>query len=613
MGLFFRKHKFITFLIIVAVLGGGYYGYKKITTKPAVTRYVLGAVTRETIVATVPGTGQTSASNQVDIKSKASGDLLTLKAVAGQEVKTGDVIATLNARDALKTVRDAQSSLTNAKLSLEKLQRGSRPEELISSKNQIEIAKQNLSDAKDDLVTVTSQAEKDLADANTNLSDTYSDTKNILQDIYNKVDDTINRQISAMFSYNGSDIYKINFLTSDSSAENDANWQRLTARDALKKMKDIMVSYPTTNDGIDNALNQFNDQLSIVQSFYLRLNDAVNAGIVSSNLSQSTLDGYKSSVNSARSGVITSLNSIATQKKSIYDQKLAIVNQGITNNNNILAANKKIKSAQDSIVSAENDYKLKNIAADPLDIKSQQASISQATNQLIDAQEKLSDYTVKAPFDGVIASVAVKKSDSVSASTVIATLITKQKIATISLNEVDVAKIKVGQKVTLTFDAISDLSLSGTVAEIDAIGTVTQGVVNYNVKIGFDTQDERVKPGMSVSASIITEVRTDVLAVPNSAIKQNSEIYAEMIDDAVESTAGEQGVSSVAGPRRQTLAIGLANDSVTEIIFGLNEGDKVVTKTITPTAAKATAPSATSLLGGGAGGAGGAARGLRGN
>ena len=95
--------------------------------------------------------------------------------------------------------------------------------------------------------------------------------------------------------------------------------------------------------------------------------------------------------------------------------------------------------------------------------------------------------------------------------------------------------------------------------EIDTIGTVSQGVVTYNVKIGFDTQDERVKPGMSVSTDIITDVRQDVLMVPNSAIKSSS---------YVEALANGQ-------PVREPVEIGLSNNTMTEIISGLNEGDKI--------------------------------------
>jgi multidrug efflux pump subunit AcrA (membrane-fusion protein) len=170
-------------------------------------------------------------------------------------------------------------------------------------------------------------------------------------------------------------------------------------------------------------------------------------------------------------------------------------------------------------------------------------------------------------------------------------------MAEISLNEVDVAKVAIGQKVTLTFDAIEGLSLTGVVSEIDTIGTVTQGVVTYNVKIAFDTQDERVKGGMSVNASIITNVKADTLVVPNSAVKtQGTGHYVEIFDPPIATTSGNQGTVSKVAPHKVQVEIGLANDTSTEITSGLKEGEQVVTKTTTTTAVKTAAPS---LIGGG--------------
>ena len=101
-----------------------------------------------------------------------------------------------------------------------------------------------------------------------------------------------------------------------------------------------------------------------------------------------------------------------------------------------------------------------------------------------------------------------------------------------SLNEVDIAQIKINQKATLTFDAIQDLTIAGTVLEVDSIGTTSQGVVTYGVTIGFDTQDQRIKSGMSASASIITNSKTDALLVPNSAIKSSGgSNYVQMPSD----------------------------------------------------------------------------------
>jgi len=146
---------------------------------------------------------------------------------------------------------------------------------------------------------------------------------------------------------------------------------------------------------------------------------------------------------------------------------------------------------------------------------------------------------------------------------------------------VDLVQVKVGQKATLTFDAVSDLTISGTVAQIDTLATASQGVVNYTVKIAFDTDDDRIRPGMSVTASIITEIKQDVLAVPNSAVKTNTQgSYVEIFDDTLTATATNNLLTTTEKPKQQSVVIGLANDSLTEIVSGLKAGDLVVSRTV---------------------------------
>ena len=251
----------------------------------------------------------------------------------------------------------------------------------------------------------------------------------------------------------------------------------------------------------------------------------------------------------------------------------------------------------------------------PLDIRSQELTLKQKENALLDAKEKLSDYFIRAPFNGIIGELQLEKGDSVSPSTILGVLITKQKLAAISLNEIDVAKIKIGQKATLTFDAIPELTMSGQVAEIDAIGTVSQGVVTYKVKIAFDMQDERVKTAMSVSAAVITYIKQNVLLVPNSAVKaQGNTHYVEIIEgeDAITaSSANISGLSAQAGavlknaPHKQTLEIGLSNDESTEIISGLKEGDLIMVRTISNSSKMQTTQSSSNLRIPGFGGGGG--------
>ena len=178
------------------------------------------------------------------------------------------------------------------------------------------------------------------------------------------------------------------------------------------------------------------------------------------------------------------------------------------------------------------------------------------------------------------------KGDNASSGTTLGTVITKERVATISLNEIDIARVQLGQKVTLTFDAITDLILAGKVAEIDSIGTVSSGVVNYNVKISFDGSNERIKPGMTVGADIITETKENVLIVPGSAIKTlNDENFVQVFNPEIYLTNGNQGITSDRTPEQKKVVVGASDDTNVEILSGLKEGEQIVTRAISGAAA----------------------------
>ncbi|MFA6514919.1 MAG: HlyD family efflux transporter periplasmic adaptor subunit [Candidatus Paceibacterota bacterium] len=223
----------------------------------------------------------------------------------------------------------------------------------------------------------------------------------------------------------------------------------------------------------------------------------------------------------------------------------------------------------------EGEQSLKDTVAgsDELDIRSAELSLQSK-------QYAYNDCFIYASFDGVIATLTAKVGESSGSS--VGTLITKQKIVTIPFNEVDVTSIKLEQKVTITFDAIEGLSVSGVVAEIDPVGTVSSGVVTYNVKIAFDSDDDRIKPGMSANTEIITQEKKDILTVTSSAIKtKNKKVYVEVFEVPLPSMGNINGITSAVPPVRKEVTIGLSDDLKTEIISGLNEGDQIVLKTTT--------------------------------
>jgi RND family efflux transporter MFP subunit len=286
----------------------------------------------------------------------------------------------------------------------------------------------------------------------------------------------------------------------------------------------------------------------------------------------------------------------------------AITNQASA----ITSAQQQITSAENKVQQDEINLQVQQQPPTTQAVESAQASLINAQASLQNAELAYNNNILKAPFDGTIAQLNNQVGDQVTGSTDVAVETTTQSIAVIPLNEVDVAKVAVGDKVSMTFDAIDGLTITGTVVQIDNIGTVSQGVVSYNVKITFDTEDPRVKTGMSINASIITNIAADVLTVPSSAIQtQGTTSYVLMLSPAdTETVAGQTGVIAKVAPTRVTVQTGVSDDTNTQITSGsLKAGDSIVVQTITATATKSAASTATSALrlGGATGGLGGGA------
>lgn len=138
------------------------------------------------------------------------------------------------------------------------------------------------------------------------------------------------------------------------------------------------------------------------------------------------------------------------------------------------------------------------------------------------------------------------------------------------------------------------VKVTGTVAQIDTIGTVTQGVVSYSAKIAFNAADQGVKPGMSVSATIATGKDANVLLVPNSAVLSVGSNSTVQVLDGVAGAKDGATITLTATPRSITVQTGDSDNSNTVITSGLTEGELIVTHTVTGAAKK----SSGGLLGG---------------
>lgn len=498
------SHKIISVAIALVLLGGGYWAYAQLTDTSGKTRYVISAVKKGTIVVAVSGTGQVSAQDQIELKPKASGEIVYLGAKTGDYVNAGQLILQVDSRN-------AEIDLKTAKLNLQKIIEGSG-----ASLGGVSGLAQDYEDAINDVNDIFSGLPEIMEGLDTILNDyRVSPYKLDLPDELSR-----NYYDKAVKSY---------FLAKPIYGATLAKYQSL--------------SRPLTNESVASILSE---TYSMLQALSQMIKD-------SNTFLSYTYD--KARDDSSRSPVMT------------------------TDKDNISTWLKTINSALTTI--GANRDTIKNSA---LSVESQKLVLRQK-------EVAYQDYFLYAPFSGWV-QIDVTRNNTVSNGASIGSLVSSNKVATISLNEVDVTKVKVGQKATLTFDAIDDLTISGVVWSVDQVGTVSSGVVNYNVKISFDTQDRRVLPGMSVNAVIATKAKQDVLIVPSGAVKifgENS--YVEILDQSLRVT-NNQGVVSTLVPTRQVVVVGISDDTVTEIISGLKEGEKIITRTINPGTSKtATAPS----------------------
>ncbi len=195
--------------------------------------------------------------------------------------------------------------------------------------------------------------------------------------------------------------------------------------------------------------------------------------------------------------------------------------------------------------------------------------------------KQLEDYTITAPIDGTVVLKSKKAGEKIEsggntssitgASTNTLAIIYDMSSLCFQLDvdELDVKKIKVGQKVSITADAAEGKTYHGVVENVSISGTVgSNGVTTYPVKVRIQEFDEALLPGMNIEATITVEQTENVLAVPLNAINRGNTVYIKG-EKTDETDKAPEGYRTVA------VETGISDDSFVEIRSGLAEGDIV--------------------------------------
>ncbi len=599
--LFVVNHKLVSTLILVVLIGGGYWWYHSVQAAKVTTSYVTQPVTKGTLSVSVSGTGQVSPTNSLEFKPQASGTVISVNVVEGQQVKTGDVLATLDQRDADVQVNQARASLAQAQSSYDKLVGPSSATTIKNARTALAQAQKKLAQLLDSDKTNTSE-EQAIVAAQSTLSDNQRDDQSTINQ---KISDTLSSLQDKVLTI-ASSLDAINKILNDSNIQPTLGIQNFSALAQAKTYNDqakslfltaqakVSVATLSNYSSITDAALSMNQALSKTTDASNEMYIVLQATIPSGTITQSQIDSYKSTMSSQASSLTTAVTAIQNTEQAVTDAQNTLISdirkdQQALNSAN-LSYQSAIDTARNNITSAQTQLDTDLANVDQAELSSAQAQINSAEAQLQSAENGLNNTILKAPFDGQVAVVDIKPGDQAGSTTAAFTLITKQKVAKITLNETDVAKVAIGQKATMTFDALDGVTEAGTVIQVDLVGTLTQNVVSYGMQILFDSDNASIKPGMSVSASVITNVKQDVLIVPSTAVKTQNDgsSYVQILNNGV--------------PENHVVTVGISNDSATEVSGDIAEGDAVITQTVTSTtAAKPATTGSLFNLGGGGG------------
>jgi RND family efflux transporter MFP subunit len=275
-----------------------------------------------------------------------------------------------------------------------------------------------------------------------------------------------------------------------------------------------------------------------VEKLYANIGDAVKRGQLIARLEQEDL---RARVNEAKMNL------------KVADANLGLAQKSLRRMRNLYAED---FVSKDKVDVAERDY------------KAAEAQENQIKETIKYNETQMSYASIYAPISGVIASVTTQQGETVSASSLnVPTFVTIVDLNRLEIyayvDETDIGKIRPGLDATFTVDSFPDRDFKGKVTAIYPKATIQDNVVYYITVISIDNPEGKLKPDMTVNATIYLNKREHVLAVPNKSIKREG---------------GKKVVAILQNDKAVQRAVktGWKDSNYTEIVQGVKEGDKVI-------------------------------------
>jgi RND family efflux transporter MFP subunit len=540
--IFKTKRFWIITVIVVAVLG--FVAFKVLTQKPAV-EYTTEKAKRGNLTQTVSATGIVESANEISLNFRATGKIASLPVKEGTVVKAGQVLANLELGSVGALIKQYEANLASAKANLEKVKAGASTE---------------------DINLTQEQYDKSLNDYNSLVKESESQVK-ILKE---KMIDSLN---NAVFTSQAA----LNTVYND-LINNETTSQLLTADSNLQNKVEndynmVKGDFAALRAKIEEAKNSNYDQAKIVaaadvaRDFLSKLNTFLDNSyalsdkiIINTTYTQAAKDAIKADISTEQITNNSSLTAVQTARANLI--------------NSVNSYQTQIEAASNTVSISQATLNLKKVGPRSFDVSAAEAQVAQAQASLDKARADYEDYVIKAPIDGKVTKVNYSVGESPSTAAIIQMLGNERYEIKVDIPESDITKIKVADKTVIELDAFgSDHPFLGAVTFIDPAQTIIKDVTYYKTTVSFneDSWSDQIKPGMTANITIMSEEKSNVLYIPQRAVKIKETTLGEVPTKYVEVLVNGQ-------PQERIVTIGLRGDNgLVEITSGLTESDDVIT------------------------------------
>ncbi|MFZ5824560.1 MAG: efflux RND transporter periplasmic adaptor subunit [Bacillota bacterium] len=549
------QKKVIAGLVIVALLGTGGWWFMSRRASTATAKnapqHVQQPVRRGTIRSEVSGNGPVRSVNGVTVRANQSGAITQILAKDGDRVVAGQPVVVLENKSLVASLTqsqlDVQSARTNLENLLNPLATAVRAQEL-----KVESARATLQQRQDDVANL--QVTAPVAGVVASVTAVTGGSVNNNSLLFTLYDDTTPTLIVPLAQESASALKPGDKATV--SLPGHGTLQGAVARiggtaTPLSGNRDANVPVAIDLPAVVGIRPGMVGQVAIQVP-----------GLTYAILGSGSVQNDATEVRAKVAGTVEALHAAEGERVGAGDLLLTIENDPL-----LLQLE---QAANDLKTQEQNLTNLLEPAQDPSrQLTTYQQKLQQAQLTLSQRQSDVDDLVVKAPVSGTISALTAIVGDKVSASTNLFRVADYSTMeVTISVDELDVAQIKVGQPAEITLDALPGKTYRGQVTRVNPEGTFRNDIATFEVTVAVERPDG-LMAGMNSSVNIVVQERQNVLYLPVAAVRvMQGRAFVNVLE-------GDQVV-------RKEVQVGVRTNDRYEITGGLNEGDPVIVATIQP-------------------------------